>query len=383
MRFLVFVPILLPVAAALSGCASVSPQPERARAADLPHREVSDAERVEVGSLVEQAIAAVTARRYEPAAEAAEAALAIDPRAARARSVLGMVLLHRASTHDPADLRLTNQGELETVLAEQLAPEDAFVGWMRAVFLAEIGHMSAAAAAAEAAVARTAAAPPSERAALLGVAGTYRYELGEERAALPLLQAYIALRPDDAAACFRIGRCLLRTAETPLAKELDKAQRDAEAAARAFARCAELAPGDDDAALAVGAASYRAAQIAVRRGDTAARDRLFGAAEQRFRAAAERFPALAEPWFRLAVVAEARGETAAAEAAYGEALQRDERHLGSLLNLASLATTAGDTARTNGLLERVLRVADETGALSQAEHTAIVERLRGAAPTRP
>ena len=56
------------------------------------------------------------------------------------------------------------------------------------------------AAVAEAALTRTTAAPAEERAPLFGLAGRYRYELGEERAALPLLQAYVGLRPDDAAA---------------------------------------------------------------------------------------------------------------------------------------------------------------------------------------
>src|SRR5690606_20292251 len=109
-----------------------------------------------------------------------------------------------------------------------------------------------------------AGAPASELSALLGTAGTYRYELGEERAARPHLEAYVALRPDDSAAHFRLGASLLSIANTPLGSPPPYAiaQAEAEAAAAAFARCYELAPGDEDAALSVVTAWLRAAELA-------------------------------------------------------------------------------------------------------------------------
>ncbi len=376
--------LLLPLTAATwSGCASVSPRPDRARAEDLPVRDLTAEQRAAVAAHVERAMDRLSAAQDDAAQAAAAAALAIDPRCARARAVLGLVSLHRAQQVEPPDLQLANAGEVDAVLAEQLAPQDAFVGWAHAVFLAASGHVSAAATIAEAAIARTGTAPADERAALLGIAGHCRYELGEERAALPLLQAYIGLRPDSAEACFRIGRCLLRVAETPLAKELDKAQRDVEAAVRAFTRCAELAPDDADAALAIGAAMFRAGEIAGRRGDRPASERWFAAAADHFRALAERWPTLPEASFRLGVVAEQRQDEAGAAAAYGEALRRHPEHLGSLLNLAALAERGGDRPRAEGLWRTALRVGAADGLLTDAERAALAKRLQPATDPAP
>lgn len=369
---------MLLCAALAAACAGVSPRPELARADSLPTRTLSPAEGLQLAGFVDEAVQTVVLRRYDEAERLARAALGLDPRCARARAVLGMVMLQRAKLADPPDLFLANGGEVETVLAEQLAPADAFVGWMRAVFLAEAGHMSAAATAAEAALARTTAAPRNERAALLGVAGTYRYELGEERAALPLLQAYVGIRPEDAAAHFRIGSCLLRIAAVPYGpkeKALPVAQDNAEKAARAFARSFEQAPGDEDAALAVGAALLRAAELAGQRGDAAARDQRWRDAEVQFEKAAGLFLGSAEALFRLGVVAEARGDAAAAQAAYGKALDRDAVHLGSLLNLAALLDDGKVPARVVELLQRALQADAANPGLTKDERRRIDERI--------
>jgi tetratricopeptide (TPR) repeat protein len=369
-------PLLL--AAFAAACAGVTPRPEDARAEALPTRAMSPAEVVQLAGLVDEAVQVVVLRRYDEAERLARAALELDPRCARARSVLGMVMLQRAKLVDPPDLFLANGGEAETLLAEQLAPADAFVGWMRAVFLVEAGHMSAGAAAAEAALARTAGAPLNERAALFGVAGTYRYELGEERAALPLLQAYVGIRPEDAAAHFRIGSCLLRIAAVPYGpreKAVAVAQDHAERAARAFARSFELAPGDEDAGLAVGAALLRAAELAGQRGDAAARDQRWRDAEVQFDQVAGLFLGSAEPLFRLGVVAEARGDVAAAEAAYGKALDREAAHLGSLLNLAALLDDGKAPDRVADLLRRALQADTASPGLTKDERRRIEERL--------
>jgi tetratricopeptide (TPR) repeat protein len=254
---------------------------------------------------------------------------------------------------------------------------------MRADFLAEAGHLSAAAATAEAALLRTADAPAADRAALLAVAGNCRYELGEERAALPHLQAYFGLQPDDAATAFRIGSCLFRIAAAPEgAKAMEVAQINAEGAARAFARCAELAPGDADAALAVGAALVRAAELAGQRRDLGAPERRrqqeqrWQQAEEQFRRVAEQFPENAEPVFRLGVVAETRGDIPASHQAYLQALDRDRRHLGSLLNLAALLEASGDAAAAVPLLERALAADEARAGLSAAERRRLQQRLR-------
>jgi hypothetical protein len=290
-----------------------------------------------------------------------------------------MVLFQRSTLVEPRDLFLAHAGEAQLLLAEDLAPGDPFVGWMHAVMLAEAGHMTAAAATAEAALGRTAAAPPTERAALLGVAGTYRYELGEERAAVPHLQAYVALRPDDAAARFRLGSCLLRMAELPSGPKPNSllvAQNQADAAAAAFRRGAELMPGDEEMALAIGAALLRAATLAEQRHDTGARDEYRQQAEQQFRATADRFPGSAEALFRVGVVAEARDDRRAAHDAYTQALARDREHVGSLLNLAAAQEhDAGAQAAVRELLQRALDADAQHPSLSAAERSRMLARL--------
>ncbi|MBL9079237.1 MAG: tetratricopeptide repeat protein [Planctomycetes bacterium] len=380
--------LLFAVGTVAAACAGVSPRPKAADAAALPRVALSTDSARDLARHVERAIDAVVQLRYVEAEAEARAALELDPRSARARAVLGMVLFQRAGLDDPPDLFLANRGESELQLAEQLDPTDPFVGWMHAVLLAEAGHMSAAAAQAEAALARAGDRTPQERAALLGAAGTYRYELGEERAAVPHLQAYVALRPDDATASFRLGWCLLRLAglvSGPRPNSLQVAQGQADAAVRSFRRCAQLVPGDDDVALAVGVALLRGAELAEELQDPDGRDERRRDAEASFREVAARFPGNAEALFRAGVTAEARGDEVAAREDYTAALQRDPEHLGSLLHLAACqqraGATDGDPAQRE-LLQRALRVGTERGSLTDAERAQLAARFAAGA-TRP
>jgi tetratricopeptide (TPR) repeat protein len=350
--------------------------------ASLPTVTLAAAQTAARDAAVAAATDAVVRRRYAEAKRQAEAALAIDPRAARARAVRGFVLLQEAGRVDPPALAPLHEGESEVATATALAPDDAFVGYMHAVFLAESGHMSAAAATAEAALQATKSAPAAERAALLGIAGTYRYELGEDRAARPHLQDYVALRPDDAAAQYRLGCCLLRLAALPLGPNgKTVAQQQAEAAAVAFARCYALAPADEGAGLAVGKARLRGARLAAERGEAEAAQKLRQAAEAQFAAVAAAFATSAEPWYCVAVAAEERGDRAAADAAYAEALRRDPLHVGSLLNVAA-AMDGGDVEGLRKTLQRVLFADDARGELTAGERDAVQTRLAALAARR-
>lgn len=365
----------------LAACSAVSPDPSKATIDDLPEVTLSEADRARCDELEAAAIDAVVRRRYEQAEQLADQVLAVQPRSGRARAVLGMVRLQMAARQQPSDWRAIRQGEVEMELARQLEPKSAFVGWMHAVFLAESGHMSAAAAAAEAALERSVDAPASERAALLGTAGTYRYELGEERAARPHLEAYVGLRPDDSAAHFRLGSCLLSIAKTPQGSPppYGVAQAEAEAAAVAFARCFELAPGDEDAALAVATAWIRAAELAdlqKRAAKDEERDALYDKARSYLQDLAKQFPSNAEVYFHLGVLASTRDQEQEAQVAYLAALDRDRNHLGSLLNLASLMVAQGELEPARSLLLRA--VADEraAGGLTGDERERILRWLR-------
>ncbi|MCK5941430.1 MAG: tetratricopeptide repeat protein [Planctomycetes bacterium] len=371
-----------------SACAGVAPDPQQVSIDSLPVVALDDELRARVAEFEQAAIDAVMRRRYQEAEALARRVLATDPRSARARAVLGMVELQEAARQDPIEWFGLRRGESQLALARQLAPEDAFVGWMHAVFLAESGHMSAAAVAAEEALQRAAEAPAAEKAALLGIAGTYRYELGEERAALPHLRTYVSLRPDDATAQFRLGASLLSVANTPqgVPPPYRQAQSDAEQAARAFASCYELAPGDEDAALSVATAMLRAAELArmKRAGDGAAREQeaanLEQSALEHLKQVADRFADSAEARFRLGVVAARLGQPELARASYLAALERDGDHAGSLMNLAALAVERGEQDQARGLLRQLLAADEARRELSRDERRAIERWLAGATP---
>ena len=361
-----FTPVLL-------GCAGVAPDPSQASIDDLPAVTLSEQDRARCEALEQDAVDAVVRRSYAEAEEVADRVLAINPRSTKARAVLGMVRLQIAARDRPSDWFAVRAGEVEMELARQLDPESAFVGWMHAVFLADSGHMSAAAAAAEEALIRSASAPVAERAALLGTAATYRYELGEERAARPHLEAYVALRPDDAAAQFRLGSSLLSIAKTPQGSPPPyvTSQRDAEEAAKAFGRCYELMSGDQDAALAMSAAWVRAAELAELQGKPEERDALLAKAVEHLGALAPKFPANAEVHFRLGVLAELQARPKAAQAAYVVALELDKHHIGSLMNLAALVVADGEIDRAKQLFARLLAAPRASVELSRRERQRI------------
>jgi tetratricopeptide (TPR) repeat protein len=353
------------------GCSSVSPRPE-----DLAGRELrtasTAADREAAVAAAARSRSLLANRRYDEAADVARAGLERDPADARLHAALGLALVQLAVAEEPADLHRQNEGDGESMTAVRLAPGDPVVGLLRGQVLAAVGHLSAAAGAAEACLAHNAPRSDADYVALLAAAGEWRYELGEEHLAIPHLTALTQYRPDDSTLQFHIGSCLLRTAVEPAT---------AVAAGQAFRRCAELAPGDDDAHLAIVAAHVRAAELwrSAERGDEAAK--ALDAAAAVAAATAARFAALAEPNFQLGVVAEMRGDSGEARQAYARALERDPDHLGALLNSAGQA--AADPAGTEvarGLWRRALEVDARRGGLSSAERRRLRELLDDAPP---
>ena len=362
-----------------AACSGVAPDPAEVSVDALPLLRLDDQARSLCVELEGEAVAAVVSRDYAAAAAAAQGALELDPRSARGHAVLGMVALERASATEPVDYYQLRRGESLIAMAQQLAPYDAFVGWILAVFLSESGHLSAAAVAAEHALERCIDAPAADKAALLGIAGTFRYELGEERAAFPHLQAYTSLRPRDATAHFRLGASLLVMSKTPqgVPPPYRQAQAYAEQSVDAFRRCVELAPGDEDAWLSIAAAQLRAAELArlKRDGDADERAQEAAAYEQQaldhLTAVTERFADSAEARFRLGVVAGRLGRDAASRAAYEAALARDPDHAGSLMNLAAAAVAAEDVDAARLLFERLLAADERRRALTSDERESV------------
>lgn len=368
----------------LTGCSGVSPRPEDLASALPQSRELTDAERAAVAASVEEALHALELRRFEVAGESARAALQIEPRCARAHAVRGLVRQQYATAMAPADLYTLNQADGDTLLATRLAPDDPVVMRLRARFLATSGHLSAAAAATESWLQGHPDTPPEAAAPLLAQAGEWRYELGEERAALPHLRALVTNR-EDAITWFRIGMCELRIAMAVIdPAAAATAQATAVSAAKAFSRCAELAPGDRDAHYAAATALAHAAERAGELRRAEERTALWREAATRLQAAATRFPDDAEPLFRLGVIHDAEQDQPAAIAAYEAALQRHGEHLGSLINLAAALTAgpASDVAvqqRARSLRERALAIDAEHGGLGKQERQRLVDAVGAAA----
>jgi tetratricopeptide (TPR) repeat protein len=359
----------------LCACAGASPDPKDMAATELAHHDVSPAEAEKMAKAIADAQVALVARRFATAEELALRAIEIDPRAARARAIYGLCLLQRAMARQPSDMYLQNRGDGETLRAVALAPADPVVGRLRGEFLAQVGHLSAAAAAAESALGAAVDDGSAERAALLALAGEWRYELGEERAALPHLLRLVELRPDDATGHFRLGFCLLRTADKP-ALAID--------AAKAFARCAELSPGDQDAHLAIGRAHLRAAELST--ADAATREQELTAAMAAFDAACARFATAAEPRFCRGSVFEAMGEGGRAAAAYQDALALDANHIGALLELAALHVASGDADRrveAETMLRRALALAEGRPAMLSPRERQRIEKFLAAGKDQP
>lgn len=364
-----------------AACAGASVDPQRASVDDLAPAAASPADRAAALADAEAAVAAWRETRADDALRLAATALARDPRCGRALAVQALARWRAAQKESPPPLRDANTAEAALRQAVAAAPDDAFAGLALATILGDVGHLSAAAEAAETALDRATAPATAraDRADLLAMAAACRFELGEERAALPHLQAASALQPDDAALHYRLGSALLAIAAAPQDRDptsLLTAQRQAEAAARAFARSYELAPTDIGAGLAIPAASLRAAELAADRG--AADDErmaLLAAATDQARAVAVRFPAAAEPWWWLGVAAERAQDAATATNAYDEALARDPEHAGALLNRAALADAAGDGGAAKALLQRALDADAKKPCLDDGERKRVRTRL--------
>lgn len=374
--------LLLPLFAA--ACAGVSTDPRTATVDDLPPAASDAAARAAAVTTADAAVAAYRATRTTEAAAAADAALAADPRCGRALAVRALLQWRQAQTDAAADgdstptLTAANAAEAALRRAVAAAPADAFAGLALATFLGDVDHLSAAAEAAEAALGGAASANAADRVDLLAVAAACRYELGEERAALPHLLAYAAARPDDAGMHYRLGGAQLAIAalpEGPAPTSFLLAQRQAEAAARAFQRAFELRPDDAEAGRGVATAWLRAADLAAERDAAGERATALAAASAQARALAGRFPADPEPWWLFGVAAERQGDPIAAAQAYDEALARQPAHAGALLHRAALAEEAGDAAMATALLQRALDADAAAPCLTEAERKRLRRRL--------
>lgn len=355
MRF----PCAMFAALLLGACQGPSRSPED-YLRDLPgERAVAPETAARAAADAEEALRAVLVGRVGEARALAERALDVDPRAAIARVAIARCLMHDAQEESPPKLALWRHAEGELLIAARLAPDRPEVHLARAELLTTDGHLSAAAEALDQGLART---PRDAR--LLREAGRLRYELGEERASGALLGRYLAEAPADADTLWMLAQIRSKLATSLERDKVAERQKALREAARAFHAYVELVPTDGQGWL--GEAWARAA---IGGEDAEPALKLYELAGNLL----ERSP---EPWFGQGTVLEALGRTDAAVAAYRKALERDDRHVGSLLNLAALLAK-GDAAGVGEAKELCRRL---TGLRLSPQERQAVEKFLATHP---
>ncbi len=336
MSRLVFPLVLLPL---LAACSSPGPLPEE-MAANLPaQRQLSPATQERVRKLTQDALLGLLAGNYPLATQEALAAIAVDPRAARARAVLGRCLLQQAQEVQPPELSLMQRAEGEMLRAKRLDPDDPEIGVFYAQFLIIEGHLSRAAEELDQVLGLHA-----NHLSALRTASEIRYEMGEERAALPLLQRLLVNDPEDSQAVYRLGHCQLRLAEAAARRDsMESPMPDPQAlyqqAALSFQRYQSLQPGNADGFLGEGHALFQAMCLSASdEADAAAVEKVLGT----FKQAGSLRPKSPVPLHSRAVVHEYLGRLPEAQSLYELALLLNPDYLPSILNLAALAAAAGD-----------------------------------------
>ena len=326
-----------------SACGGMAPLPQEIAARLPPERHLGEAERARVSEHTQAAVERLFAGEHAMARKESEAALAFDPRQARARAVRAHCLMKDAREETPPILAIWSRAEGELLLAWKLAPKDPVVGLLRAQFFEEDGHLSSAAVALEISLASS----PDDL-SLLRMATRLRYELGEERQALPLLHHLLELEPKDSDALYRLGCCSLEIAEsTNGSVERRELLKNAVAA---FRRHRDLSPDDIDNFIG----EARARFLALDSAEEHTKEML--AILALYEQAAKIAPSSAEPDFGRGVIFAELGRAKKSRVAYERALVCDPQHVGSLLNLAASLAAAGEHSDARDLCHRALKL---------------------------
>ncbi|MBK8980629.1 MAG: hypothetical protein IPM29_32395 [Planctomycetes bacterium] len=329
-------------AALAAACSAPAPDPLAMRD-DLPAAvDVPAERRPALDAAAAAARAELRAGEFPAARRAAAEVLAVDPRHARARAVLGAALAGEAQREAPPELATWRRAEGELLRADRLAPDDPVVAALHVGFLIADGHLSAAAERAE----RGLAAVPDDL-ELLELAGRARFDLGDEQRTRELALRQVARDPQAASAWWRAAWCAARLA----AGALDDAERTPllEAARDGFRAYRELAPLDPDGYAGEARVRHELLASNAARSPDAVRPIL-----ELWTAAELLRPQAGDYAFGRAVAHELVGERDAAEAEYRDALAIDAAHLPSLLNLGALLADAERPAEAAAVLRRAL-----------------------------
>ncbi len=323
----------------LTACGGIAPPPDQF---EVPApRELDDVDRRRVLELELKARSALGAGAYDTATEAARDGLAIDPRHGILRALLGRALMGRAQRERPPRLDLWHDAERELRLASTLAPTDPEVAIAHLQMLEADGHLTAAVELLDPVLA---ANPRDPR--LLREASRLRYELGEERAALPHLVLLLVLEPEDAETRWRLAQCQLAMAAAAPPAEAPKLYREA---ASSFAQYRVLRPDDAGGALGEGYALLTLADL-----DEPATPQELAAVLPHFVAAARLAPREPDPLYAQALLHERLGTPDVAIALYREAIVRDPSHVPAHLNLVAALAANDDPGQARAAAMRAL-----------------------------
>lgn len=311
----------------LAACSGLGPTADQIASVLPPEVELSADQEARVAAQTEEAVAHLRRERWAEARSAAEAALDIAPRAALARAIRARCTMQEALVETPPLLGLWRRAEGNLRVAEQLEPDDPEIALLHAEFLEADGHLSLAATTVE----RVLGPHPNET-RCLRAASRLRYELGEERAALPHLSLLLRIDPSDDASRYRMARAQLRLAQT-MAAEMRADSEKIEgytAAATTFAVYRGRVPDDAEGLVGEAVARFEIQKLR-KESDPQELQELI----TMFAAASKIDQHSPDPEFNRGVVLEFSGDAQAAELAYRSALERDPEHLPSLLNLAA------------------------------------------------
>jgi tetratricopeptide (TPR) repeat protein len=339
----------------VAACSSPHPAPEDFARALPPQRELSPAQRERSVQESAMALEDLMAGRFTEAVDRAREALAVDPRSVRARAVLGRGLGALAWKREPPDHAMATEAEGHLLLALRLSPEDAEARLFYAQLLVTEGHLSRAGRELDVLLAKH---PENE--AGLRAAANVRYELGEERAAAPLLSRLLAAAPQDAWALYRLANCRVQLADAHLRgdSELDAGQDRVEVAvatfqlaAKTFGEYQAVVPNDPTGYLGEAHARYRALVARKKPRDRQPAGRAIVALYQKARTLDPQNPAT---FHGEGAVWELLGDREMARTAYEAALRLDPKHVPSVLNLAALLYEEGEKEKARDLWRQAL-----------------------------
>lgn len=298
------------------------------------------------------------AGRPAEAVDRAREILDVDPRSVRARAVLGRGLAAQALEQEPPDHATATQAEGHLLLALRLAPDDAEARLFYAQLLTAEGHLTRAGRELDVLLEKHPRNEPALRAA-----ANVRYELGEERAAAPLLSRLLTESPQDAWALYRLANCRVQLADAHLrgASEIGARQDRTEVAveafhlaAKTFAEYQAVAPMDPGGYLGEAHARYRA--LAAGKMTQQDRQSAGEAVVALFRKARSLDPKNPATFHGEGAVFDFLGDREKARGAYEAALRLDPKHVPSLLNLAAILYEEDEKEKAKELWRRALEL---------------------------